>query len=169
MTRDLTAGMVAEVTASTLEPILILKAEFDTGDLNLWSGIGSLTFDGDVYTGAGGLLNLTEIKETDDVESNGTIFTLNGIPSEFISTALSSDYQNREITCWFATLDASGALIADPFQLYKGRMDILDISEGGETASLSMKTENRLIELQRAKTRRYTHEDQKAFFPTDKS
>lgn len=167
MSRNLTAGMITEVTASVLEPVVLVKGEFDSGDVNLWSGIGDLTWGGDTYTGAGNLLGIMAIKETQILEAVNVDIQLTGISSAYVSLALTEDYQNRPVTIWIAALNASGAIIADPYMLFKGRMDVLEIEEGAETASLTMHTENRLIDLQRAKERRYTAEDQKAYYPSD--
>ena len=67
MTRSLTAGMVTEATAPSLRPILLVKIAFDSGDLNLWTGIGDLVFSGDTYTGAGDLLAFSPVEESDDL------------------------------------------------------------------------------------------------------
>jgi hypothetical protein len=42
------------------------------------------------------------------------------------------------------------------------------ISDGAETATISVSVENRLIEFQRNRVRRYTAEDQKIDYPSDK-
>ncbi len=54
--RGMTAGMDTAMTGAVKHPILLAKFIFDTGDLNLWNGIGdSPPFNGDVYTGTGAL------------------------------------------------------------------------------------------------------------------
>ena len=46
-------------------------------------------------------------------------------------------------------------------------MDIMKIDEGAESANITLNLENRLIALDRAKNRRYTHEDQQERFSGD--
>lgn len=167
MSRSLTGSVITEVESTQLSPILLLKAEFDSGDLRLWSGVGEKTYNSEVYTGAGNLLGISSISETTDIEARGAVFALTGIDSTLISTALSEDYQGRPITCWMGFLDSAGAIIADPVLLFKGRMDVLQIDETGSNSSLSMQVENKLIDLKRAKVRRYTSEDQKQEYPDD--
>lgn len=168
MARSLSAGMITEVTAKTLSPILLMKAEFDSGDLLLWTGVGSITYNSDSYTGAGGMINVSPITESVNTQANGVEFALRGIPNDLIALALSEQYQGRFITCWFACLDTSGAIVSSPYQLFKGRMDVLEILEAGETSTLTMRCENLLIDLQRIKVRRYTDEDQKALYAGDR-
>lgn len=168
MARSLTAGMITEVTAKALSPILLMKAEFDSGALRLWTGLGNLTYNAEVYVGAGGMIGVSPVTESLNTQANGVDFALRGIPNDLIALALSENYQGRFVSCWFACLDASGALISSPYLLFKGRMDVLEILEAGDTSTLTMRCENLLIDLQRVKSRRYTDEDQKAMFPNDK-
>lgn len=167
MSRGLAAGMVTEVTADQLHPALLVKAEFDSGDLRLWSGVGSITYNGEVYTGAGSLLSISEMTEVTNVEAQGAVFQLTGIDAALLSLALTEPYQGRAITCFFACLDTSYALVADPIPLFKGRMDVLQLDESGDTATMSMQVENKLIDLKSTKVRRYTPEDQKQQYPDD--
>jgi len=48
MSRNLSAGMITEVTASQLKPAILVKAEFDSGDVLLWSGVGQITYNAQV-------------------------------------------------------------------------------------------------------------------------
>jgi len=159
--------MVTEVKADQLFPALLVKAEFDSGDVRLWSGVGQITYNAEVYTGAGQLLGISEMTEVITVEAQGATFQLTGIDNSLLSLALSEPYQGRPITCYFATLTALGAIVADPTVLFKGRMDVLQIDEDGSTSTLSMQAENKLIDLKRTKVRRYTPEDQKHEYPAD--
>lgn len=168
MTRGLTAGMVTEATADTVAPIVLIKAEFDSGSVFLFTGYGTITFNGDDYTGAGNVLSFSSIEETQELEANNVTATLSGVNTALIAIALAEEYQDRPVTMWLAFLNqATGAIIADPTVIFRGRLDVMTIEESGETASISMRAESVLISLKRPKTRRYTSEDQKITDPTD--
>lgn len=168
MSRTIHANTVTEITARKLTPIIMIKAEFSGGTVFFWSGVGTLSYSGDSYTGAGNLLNIGGIKEGMNVEANGSVISLTGISSTLISLALTEQYQGKPITIFFATLDSTGVLISNPFILFKGFMDVLQIDTSGETATLSMQCENRLIDLNRSKVRRYTMADQNVLYPNDR-
>ena len=55
----------------------------------------------------------------------------------------------------------------NPFTIFDGIMDKMDIQDSGETATITVHCESALIALQNAKERRYTSEDQKIDFPND--
>jgi len=58
-------------------------------------------------------------------------------------------------------------LIADPITLFQGRMDQMQAKENGDTATIALTLESNLIDLNKARERRYTDQDQKSDYPSD--
>lgn len=168
MSRDLTAGMQTEVAGKLIRPLVLVKFEFDSGDLRLWNGIRPLTFNAEVYTGAGNLLQISGIQETQVLKAAGVTFTLSGIDSAAIAIALAENYQGRPVTLWLGALDANENIIGDPFAQFKGNLDVMTLEDDGETATLAVTAENELVDLERPRERRYTDEDQELDYPNDR-
>lgn len=168
MSRSLTSGMQTAVTADLVRPITLVQCAFDSGNLNLWSGIGDLTVDSVDYVGAGSLLSIGEITESSELSANGITVTLSGVTSPLITKARDEDYQGRELKVLLGAMDASNGVISDPVVVFSGFMDVMTINEGSETATISVTVENRLIEFEKTRVRRYTAEDQKIDYPNDK-
>jgi hypothetical protein len=168
MARDITSGFEAEIEADTLKPVLLLKAQFDSGTVYMWTGYGDLVFNSETYSGVGHFLAIDGVEETQELRAASTKFKLAGIPSGLLSLALSENYQGRNIFCYFGVLDTAGALIADPYLVFKGKMDVMEITDNGETAEITVSAENDLIDLRTVRERKYTPEDQRAYYPTDK-
>ncbi len=168
MSRSLTTGMQSAVIADLVRPITLVQCAFDSGNLNLWSGIGDLTVDSVDYVGAGSLLSIGEIAETSELSANGITVTLSGVTSPLLSKARDEDYQGRELKVLLGAMDAANGVISDPVIVFSGFMDTMVINDGGETATIQVTVENRLIEFERTRVRRYTAEDQKIDYPTDK-
>jgi len=172
MSRSLSSGMQAVSTADVVRPIFLVRMVFDSGEtpneLNLWSGVGDLTYDSETYTGVGDLLNISAVTETSDMQASGLNVTLTGVKSSLVVIAKDHEYQGRAITVMLGAFDASGDLVADPTVIFAGFMDTMTISESGQTSTISIACENKLIAFERAKVRRYTAEDQKIDHPTDK-
>jgi len=168
MSRVLSTEMQAVASADLIRPIYLMKAEFDAGDVNLWSGIGSLTFDGDTYLGAGDLLSISQISESAELTASGISITLAGVKQSLLTIARDEPYQGRVITLYLGALNDSGDIISSPVVLFSGFMDVMNISDSGETSSIVISAENKLIAFDRASVRRYTSEDQKIDYPNDK-
>ena len=160
--------MQSAVIADLVRPITLVQCAFDSGNLNLWSGIGDLTVDSVDYVGAGSLLSIGEIAETSELSANGITVTLSGVTSPLLSKARDEDYQGRELKVLLGAMDAANGVISDPVVVFSGFMDTMVINDGGETATIQVTVENRLIEFERTRVRRYTAEDQKIDYPTDK-
>lgn len=168
MTRALDSALEVEVQEPEIVPILLVKLAFDSSDVNVWTGIGDLSFGGDTYSGVGDLGGVSELEETIILRSSGVTFTLSGIPSSLLSIALAEDYSERFAKMWFAVIDYQAkTFIGTPYLAFSGRMDVMDIDEGPEVSTISLSCENRLVDLERPKIRRYTSEDQKIDFPSD--
>lgn len=172
MSRALSAEMLAVATADVVRPIYLVKAEFDSTppedrNLYLWSGFGDLTFNGKNYLGVGNLLSISAVDESTDLTATGASIVLSGIQSPLLAIARDEDYQGRPITIYLGALDDTGDLIASPTVLFSGFMDVMTISEAGETSTISVTAENKLIAFDRSYVRRYTAEDQKIDYPND--
>jgi hypothetical protein len=172
MSRALSAEMLAVATADIVRPIYLVKAEFDSTppedrNLYLWSGFGDLTFNGKNYLGVGNLLSISAVDESTDLTATGASIVLSGIQSPLLAIARDEDYQGRPITIYLGALDDTGDLIASPTVLFSGFMDVMTIAEAGETSTISVTAENKLIAFDRSYVRRYTAEDQKIDYPND--
>lgn len=168
MSRSLTSAMQSAVTADLVRPITLVQCAFDSGNLNLWNGIGDLTVDSVDYVGAGTLLNISAITESSELTANGVSVGLSGVTEPLISKARDEDYQGRELKILLGAMDASNGVVSDPVIVFSGFMDTMVLNDGGETATIQVTVENRLIEFERTRVRRYTAEDQKIDYPNDK-
>lgn len=127
-----------------------------------------VTTPGNVFLGVGTFGSIDKVEESaSDVRATGIAMTLSGIPSEMIALCLTEFFVNRPATIWLALFDENGAIIPNAIQIFKGRMDFPVIDEGGETATITVTAESILIDLERPRIARYTHEDQVNKFPDD--
>lgn len=168
MARTLTPGLAAETLAAQLSPILFLEFETAGGTSRAWTGYGTISWNGQSWTGLGHLLGVSAIEESGDVQANGVSISLSGVPAELVSIALAQVRQNKPVRIWLGALNASGGVIADPYLMFQGRFDTAAIEEGAETATITVQAENRLIDLERPRARRYTPDDQAIDYPGDK-
>jgi hypothetical protein len=158
--------MVTEVSASQLSPILLASFSFST-PLRLWSGYGTITVGAVTYQGIGTLGTISPVEETTDLAARGINFQLSGVPTAYVSLALTENYQGKECSVLFGALDSTGALVASPVTIFAGRMDVMSINDDGQEASIIMTAENKLVDFRRPREVRYTHEEQQNLFSTD--
>lgn len=166
-TRDLTSGMATAVQAGTVYPAILYEGEFDDGAggsafLRLWSGRGTLSWNGFSWTAAGNLIGINGIEESSELRANAFEGWLSGASSALVATALVSARKNRSGKIWLALFSdaAMSSPIADPYLLKQGRFDTIPIDDSGDTAKITVRYEDRLATLGIARERRYTSADQ---------
>ena len=164
-TRDITTVVENALDDDVVYPFFAIELIFDSGPLRLWTGVGEATIDGDTYVGTGNLLSISSIEETTELAVRGATITLSGVPSEVISLALQSAYQGRVCNIYFGMVD--GNTYSNLTQIFSGYMDEMNIEETPETSTIEVKVENKLIDLERQRVRRYSSAYQKSIYPGD--
>lgn len=165
--RDLTLGVQTAVSAQQVSPFLLFEAEFTSGTIRVWSGYGDLSWNSQTWTGVGTLGSVSAIGESSDIRANGITVMLSGVPSDMISLALGESRQGKIGRVYMGFMDSSNAVISDPYLAFEGRLDVPSIREDGDTSTITIAYESRLIDLQRSREIRYTHEEQIRLYPDD--
>jgi hypothetical protein len=165
--RTLSDQMKAVAQSKVLRPIIMIDMMFTSEPLYLWNGNGTLTHSSTDYLGVGDLISIGSISEKTDLTATGVSITLAGIKQSLLTIALAEPYQNRSITIRLGAINESGDLVSNPVIMFQGKMDVMTIQDDGNTATITVQCESKLIQLDRAFVRRYTAEDQKIDFPND--
>ena len=167
MSRNLTTALATALATSSVRPAIFVSLEFASGAVYFWSGKGDNTYDSNTYTGLGDLTGLDMPEETSNGSTNGMSLSLSGIPSVNVALAL-EEYQNRPATVLFAALDSSDAIIADPYQIFSGLIDVISIEDDGDSSSITVNLEGYAYGVGPSMDR-YTNEAQKRVYATDTS
>lgn len=165
MARSLPGALTTAIAQKEVYPFLAIDVDFSSGPLYLWSGVGNIVNASKTYLGAGELINLSEISETNEIQAKGASITLTGIPSSYLSLALTEPYQGRACRIYFGTITSG---VYTFYQIFAGYVDQMNIIENADTASITLTVENALIKLERPVIRRYTDQDQKSRYPSDR-
>ena len=189
MTRDLSQSAIDALDDDVIYPFFAVELLFD-GDqtLRMWTGTGTLVYNGLSWYGTGNILTLDTIEETSEIAAKGATITLSAVPSEVVSLALTEPYQGRKANIYFGTftyghvLQESSSYIlfedgnkisledqrTNLTQIFSGYMDQMNIEEGADTSTLTLTVENKLIDLEKPRTARFTSTYQKSLFPNDR-
>ena len=205
MSRDLSTGVAANLEDNVIYPFFAVELNFDSGTfeandgniynrvLRLWTGQGTLVYNGQEYFGTGNMLDISSIEETTEMSAKGASLTLSGVPSEVISLALTEAYQGRTCNIYFGLFqkgfletedsveDAEvyilkqdgGYIVLETnktslTEVFTGYMDQMSIDEGPDASTIQLTVENRLVDLERPRVGRFTSEYQKSVYPDDK-
>jgi hypothetical protein len=168
MPRAMSADYLAAIQRAALRPALLVEANFTSGPIYVWSGVGPIIWGGHTWTGLGSLGNVSMIEEGATVEAKGITLTLSGIDPTMLTGILDEFQVGLPAIVSLGLFDAAGALIADPVGCFVGQMDQPTLDVTGTSATISINCESRLIEMNVAVDRRYTNEDQQRDYPGDR-
>jgi hypothetical protein len=167
MSRDMTGAMAAEVCARQIRCALFAELHFASSVERVWSGLGTLSWDGYDWLGIGTLGKVGVVTEDSQLNAQALQISLSGIDSDLLSYALGEVQQGLPVKLWFATFDDAGNITVSPTLCYAGRMDQISILQDTSTATIGITVENRLSDLQRKVERRFTDRDQRLNYPND--
>jgi hypothetical protein len=172
MSRGLTAGNKTLLGAGVLYPALFFDFVFDSGTTRFWTGETSINADlgdGTVTWTGGGLFGGVEMAgETETLEAKKTIFTLNGVDPSYYATAISTQYRERPAHIWFALMNSAGDTVDYYYLLDEPRMDNLVTSETGQSMTLRLECESRLIDFHSPRAVYFANSDHQKIYPGDK-
>ncbi len=188
MSRDLSSITIDSISEDVVYPFFAVELQFDDNIIRMWTGQGTLVLSDETeWIGLGQLLNISSIEETSEMSVKGASISLSGIPSDLLSLALSQPYQGRVAKIYFGTfqqgsilqetsdyilLEGGGRINLESMsqgfnEIFSGYMDQMNIVESGDTATIEMMVENKLIDLERARIARFTSGYQKSIYPGD--
>jgi hypothetical protein len=166
MPRAMSADMLAALQATELLPAIFVQASFASLTAYIWSGVGTIDWNGQTWTGLGSFLGLSTSEDGVNVEARGITITLSGIDPTLLAEALDDFQLGLPVTVYLG-LYSSGSLLDSPLTTWAGRMDQPTIDVTADEAVISINCESRLIDMNVPVDRRYTNIDQQRDFPGD--
>lgn len=171
MSRPNVSSTYVSSSVTLIQPYLAAYMDFSgSAPVRLWTGIQSASFT-DIsgsgnYLGVGTLGGISAISETTEVAAKSIDLTLSGIPTEYVSLALTNNYRGRDVVIYLILYNTAMTSY-EQLTLFRGKMDQLIINESQDSSTITIKCESRLIELNRPTDIRYTDEAQKELYPND--
>jgi hypothetical protein len=167
MPRPLSPALLTALSAPILNPALFVQAQFSDETVYMWSGVGSVTWNGHTWIGLGGFLGVTTPEDSSTVEAKGITLMLSGMDAKMLPQALNDVVLGYPVTVYLALYDSNNTLIDGPVVAWAGRLDQPTFEVGGTEVSLQINCESRLLDMNVGVDRRYTHEDNQLDNPGD--
>lgn len=166
MSRNLPAPMVQSFTSNEVSPVVLLDLTLSGGVVaHVWSGVGTISYNGNSYIGVGSLGQVGDIKEGIEVRADGTSISLSGIDPNLLGECLADIQLGAPATISLGIV--SNGQITASYPICVGTVDKPNIPVSPTTMTITLAIENRMINLQRPTMRRYTSADQQYYYPTD--
>lgn len=171
MGRELTSNQFNAADDEVVYPAIFIEANF-TNPIYINSTHKNIQINGTNYLGAGAVLGFSGVEETSDLGATGITLTLalasGGATTDLLTAAITEDYQNKSIKVYLCLLGNNYSGYRGLIPLFDGKMDTMTVEDAGDGAYIKLNAESNLIRLGRTHSRRYTHQDQKSFYSSDR-
>ena len=122
---------------------------------------GSETYSANAF-----LQGLSAVTESAAINIGSMTLKISGVNQTIISDVLNYGHLNRDITIKRAILDDSDAVI-ETFEIYKGFIEGMSISDSGETSSVNFSIANHWADFERIEGRVTNNSSQQHFHDGD--
>ena len=170
MTRSLTTAVKNELATNDIRPVHLITISFGTPviitdcSFPLTSSVSGSSV---TYSASDFILGISNHTEETDVTKSSVSITLSGADQTFISTVLNENVVNDNVDIFRGFLNDSNALIADPFLLYRGKIESFEIQEGEKDSTVNLSIVSHWADFEKKNGRKTNNTSQQRFFSTD--
>ena len=170
MTRSLTTAVKNELATNDIRPVHLITIGFGT-PVNItdcsFPLTSSVSGSSVTYSSSDFILGVSNFTEETDVTKTSLTLTLSGADQTFISTVLNENVINDSVDIYRGFLNDSNALIADPFLLYRGKIDSFDIAETDKDSQVNLSIVSNWADFEKKNGRKTNNTSQQRFFSGD--
>jgi hypothetical protein len=168
MPRAVDSALMAALAAKTVGLAFLFEGFFAQNTVRFWTGVGNLNWNGHDWAGAGELIQLGPAQESGEMKAVGVSISLSGIAPDLLGLVFLELRQGQRVNVYIAALDTqSGAVVGVPCVYFSGRVDVAQIDDGGDTATITLQVENRFVDFEKQRSLYYTPGTQALFYPND--
>ena len=166
MARSLTSLVKSQLAGNKLNPVTLVYLNIGGGQ-RFTDHYKDITYDTNTYTASSLLLGVSDVGENNEVAVDSITVAFTGADQTIISLLLNNDYMDKEAEIYKGFLDSSQALIADPFLLFKGRIESFSIEEDATNSQVSVSIASHWSDFEKEKGRKTNTNSQQLFFAGD--
>lgn len=170
--RDLDPGLETAIAAPVVRPFIAIRIELPD-PVYAWTGTGTLRFDdadgnSREWIGAGGLGSIDTVGEGTDGSATGIKVSLNEVPADFRDDIAEQAVKGGRFEVYVGALNETFQTIEGVSLIWKGRVDTYDITDAGESITVTIAGESRMRDQARPAIKRFTDEYQQRKHPGDR-
>lgn len=169
MDRSAASDWLIEVVKRSSRPIHLISFEFDDAAVRHTDAYRSVTYNSEVYTAQGHLLNIEGMEESSPLFVPQVKITLANANQQWIANILNNVYIDRRIRIYKAFIGA-GEVLVTPLEVFDGFMDAAAMEENPDAGeSIVVITASRYgSDIQRRPGRHCNNSEHQLFAPGDK-
>jgi len=166
MTRTLTTAVKNELATDSLQPITLVYINVGTG-YRFTDHYKDVTYDSNTYSASSLFTSISSVKESSEIEISNMTVSFSGADQTIISLFLNNNYMEKEAEIYKGFLDNNEQVIADPFLLFKGRIESFSIDESIEQSNANIVLASHWSDFSKINGRKTNTNSQQLHFAND--
>lgn len=156
--------------SSFVNVVYFIEFQFKSATTYLSTANFNIDCGGHTWLGFGEAGAISDVQQTESMETSSVTFTLNIAQLEWLAIALGDvdEYRGKPVKLYMCPLTNNYQLIDTPVLLWKGYIDTMGAGVSGEEGSISLKCESSAYGLKRLPTYRMNKAQWAKYHPTDK-
>lgn len=166
MARSLTTAVKSELASDQLNPVILIYFNIASGQ-RFTDHYKDITYASNTYSASSLFLGLSSVSESPEVAVDSISVGFSGADQTIISLIFNNDYMEKEAEIYRGFLDSSHQLIANPFLLFKGRIESFNLDEDINSSVISINIASHWSDFEKIKGRKTNTTSQKLYFTGD--
>jgi hypothetical protein len=160
------SAVLQQLTSQSLRPAIFVSLTFKSETVFIWSGIGTVNWNGQNWTGIGTLLDISSLEDGSTVDARGCSVVVSGIDATMFGNCMSEFVLGKPAAIYLGVY-SGGNLLPFPVTAWAGRTDQPSVNISGKDVTITINLENRLVDMNVPGSRRYENSDQQQDWPGD--
>ena len=166
MARGLSTAVNNELATDKLNPVTLLYLNIGSG-YRFTDHYKDITYDSNTYSASSLFIKTSGVSESSEVDITNLTLEFTGVDQTILSLLLSGNYMDKEVEVYKGFMDANQALIADPFLLFKGRVESFNLDEDLTSSDVQIVVASHWADFDKIKGRKTNTNSQQLYFAGD--
>lgn len=167
MARGLTTAVNNELASDQINPVLLFNLDIGSG-ITQTDHYKDLTYNGVTYSASSLFLGISDVTESPEVAVDSLVVSFSGADQTIIALLLNNNYSEANTTIYKGFLDSNQNLIANPFILFKGRVESFELSENENSSQININIASHWADFEKIQGRKTNTGSQQIYFSGDK-
>lgn len=165
--REFPSALESALSDDTVKLALLVYVDWPGGAGRFWSGVGTLSYDGEDWAGAGELGSIDKVADSITKQDIGVELTLNYLDDDVRNEIVTNDPVGSEASIYLALLDDDVQVVAAR-DVFPGFVDEVEILDAGNSGQIKVRIASELARYAQPRYYQLTDAHQQDLFPGDR-
>jgi len=165
--RAFPTALETALSADSVTLAFLLFIDWPGDPLYTWSGVGTISWNGQTWVGAGSLGHMDKVADSLTKNDTGVELILDYLNDDLRNEIVTTDPRGSDASIYLALM-ASDGTVTEAYEIYPGFVDEIEILDAGSSGAIKVRLASELSRLAKPVYFHLSDAHQKYLFPGDK-